>query len=72
VLEYLLSKCEAAVVLEKRMGIEKEREQDGVGGLGEQGQCREHTQSWVLAPNIRKNAAHKESSQENLTSKSRV
>jgi hypothetical protein len=41
--------------------MEGERESGmGWGRLVEQGQCQEPTQSWVLAPNVRENAAHKE------------
>jgi hypothetical protein len=40
----------------------------GWGRPGEQGQCWECTPIQVMAPNVRKNAAHKESAQESLTS----
>jgi hypothetical protein len=40
----------------KEMGVEREREQDGVGEAG-------RTRS-VMAPNVRKNATHKDNSQE--------
>jgi hypothetical protein len=53
----------------KGMGVERQRER-GMrwARLGEQGQCRECTLIQVTAPNVRKNAAHKESSGENLMS----
>jgi hypothetical protein len=46
---------------------ERERERERGRGwrrLGEQGQCQELNSIQVTAPNVRKNAAHKESSQE--------
>jgi hypothetical protein len=51
----------------KGMGVEREREREsgmGWGKLGEQGQCRELNPIQVMAPNVRKNTTHKESSQE--------
>jgi hypothetical protein len=49
----------------KEMGIERERESGmGWGRLGEQGQCQELNLVQVMVPNVRKNAAHKESSGE--------
>jgi hypothetical protein len=55
----------------KRMEVEREREREretetergmGWGRPEQQGQCRECTPIRVTAPNVRKNAAHKESS----------
>jgi hypothetical protein len=49
----------------KGMGVGRERESGmGFGGPGEQGECRECTPIQVMAPNVRKNASHKESSRE--------
>jgi hypothetical protein len=49
----------------KEMGIEREGESRMWWGRpGEQGQCRELNPIQVRAPNVRKNATHKESSQE--------
>jgi hypothetical protein len=49
----------------QRKGMEVERKSGmGWGRPGEQGQCWECTPIRVTAPNVRKNAAHKESSQE--------
>jgi hypothetical protein len=45
------------------MGVERESRM-GWGRPGEQGQCWEGTPIRVMAPNVRKNAAHKESSRE--------
>jgi hypothetical protein len=48
---------------ERERDTQRERESRmGWGRLGEQGQCWECTRSRVLAPNVRKNAAHKENS----------
>jgi hypothetical protein len=58
--------------VEREREREREREWDGVGRLGEQGQCQECTRSKSWHQNVRKNAAHKESSRENLTTKSKV
>jgi hypothetical protein len=47
------------------MGIERERESGtGCGRPGEQGQCWELNPIQVMALNVRKNTAHKESSRE--------
>jgi hypothetical protein len=46
----------------KGLGVEREKEQDGVGRPGEQGQCWELTRSESQHQNVRKNAAHKETS----------
>jgi hypothetical protein len=49
----------------KGTGVEELRERErgmGWGRLGEQGQYRECTPIQVIAPNVRKNAAHKERS----------
>jgi hypothetical protein len=49
----------------KGMVVERERESGmGSGRPGEQGQCQKCTPIQVMAPNVRKNATHKESSQE--------